>query len=266
VFGGAVVSGLVGALTGLGGGVVLTPLLMLAFGVDFRYAAGASLVCVIATSAGAGVAYAREGLTNYRVGLVLLVAACAGALAGAVAAGHTGTRALTVIFAVILAGSALTSLRKRRAAPAELPPDPLATRLGLDAAAPTPAGPVPYHVRHVPAGFALMGVSGAISGMLGLGSGALKVLAMDEVLKLPFKVSTTTSNFMIGVAATASAGVYLGRGWIDPMLTAPVVLGVPLGAALGARILQRLEVPTLRLIFVIVLLVVAVQMLWKGLA
>lgn len=262
---GAVLAGFIGALTGLGGGVVLTPLLTLVFGVDFHYAAGASLICVIATSAGAGASFSQGGFTNVRVGLVLLGATVAGAVVGALIAGHAGTRALTLIFGVVLIASALLSLRGRRGAPVASS-DRLASWLRLAGSEPTPEGPRPYHVRRVPLGFAIMGGAGLFSGMLGIGGGAFKVLAMDEALRLPFKVSTTTSNFMMGMTALASVGLYLQAGWLHPLLIAPVVLGVLVGARFGARLVPRLPVATLRKVFAGVLLVVAVQMIWKGLA
>jgi uncharacterized membrane protein YfcA len=257
-------SGVIGALTGLGGGMVLTPLLTLAFGCDFRYAAGASLICVIATSSGAGAAYARGGLANFRIGLFLLVAVCAGALGGASLAGHVSRSALTIIFGAVLGLTALLSMRKRRPVPADLPTDPLAQKLGLEGVEPTAEGPFRYHAQHPIIAFGLMIGAGLLSGLLGIGSGAFKVLAMDEAMRLPFKVSTTTSNFMIGVSAAASAGLYLGNAWIDPLITAPVVIGVLLGARVGAVLLQRWPVQRLRLIFTLVLFILAVQMVWKG--
>jgi uncharacterized membrane protein YfcA len=261
---GALAAGFLGSLTGLGGGVVLVPLLALGFGVDIRYAAGASLIAVIATSCGAAAAYVREGFSNVRVGMVLEVATTVGALAGAHLATVIAPAALAVVFGAVLIASAYLSLRPRPDGPGDAPPDPLAERLRLDASYPTPEGPRAYRVRRVPTGFVLMFVAGVQSGLLGIGSGALKVLAMDQVMRLPFKVSTTTSNFMMGVTAAASAGVYLNRGYIAPGLTLPVVLGVLLGSYLGAKVLTRLKVPLLRVVFAAVIVALGAQMIYKG--
>src|SRR5580704_16612333 len=204
---GSFAAGFLGALTGLGGGVVLVPLLALAFHVDIRYAIGASLVSVIATSSGAAAAYVREGFSNIRIGMFLEIATTIGALAGAVIATHVSSSAIGVVFGFMLLYSAYLSLRRKEDSSAAVPPDPLATRLKLNGTSPGPDGETPYNVQHVPAGFALMFGAGTLSGLLGIGSGAVKVLAMDQAMRVPFKVSTTTSNFMIGVTAAASAGV-----------------------------------------------------------
>ena len=263
---GSLGAGFLGALTGLGGGVVLVPMLVLLFGIDLPYAIGASLVAVIATSSGAAAAYVREGYSNVRLALVMEIATTTGGLCGAllVAADVVPPAALSVVFGVVLLVSAALSLRSRtHLGPGE--PDALAQRLGLDGAYPTPEGPRHYHLRHVPAGFGLMYLAGVLSGLLGIGSGALKVLAMDQVMRVPFKVSTTTSNFMIGVTAAASAGVYLAGGLIDPGLALPVTLGVLLGSLLGARVLVVAHPRVLRWVFGAVILVLAVQMVVKGL-
>ncbi len=261
---GSLGAGLLGALTGLGGGVVLVPLLVVVFGVDLHYAIGASLVSVIATSSGAAAAYVREGYSNIRIGMVLEVATTIGAIAGALAALVIAPRAISIIFGLVLLVSAYLAGRPR---PVEARPkqsDWLATYLRLDSSFPTPEGPRKYHVLHVPLGLGLMSLAGVLSGMLGIGSGAFKVLAMDQAMKLPFKVSTTTSNFMIGVTAAASAGVYLNRGYIAPGLTMPVVLGVLAGATLGTRILAAARVRALRIVFALVVLAVAGEMIYKG--
>jgi len=261
---GAFTAGLLGSLTGLGGGVVIVPLLTLGFGIDFRYAVGASLMAVIATSSGAAAAYVREGYTNVRVGMFLEVATTVGAILGASLAGLVSSSALAVVFGLVLVYSAWVSSRPK---PEHLvgTPDPIAGRLRLDDSVPTPAGDQPYHVQRVPLGFGLMTAAGALSGLLGIGSGAVKVLAMDQAMCLPFKVSTTTSNFMIGVTAAASAGVYLSRGYIAPGLAMPVVLGVLAGATLGARLLTRTPHGHLRTLFSLVILALAVEMIYNGL-
>ena len=260
----SILAGVLGALTGLGGGVVIVPLLTLAFGVDIRYAIGASLVSVIATSSGAAAAYVREGYSNVRIGMVLEIATTVGALGGAALATHLPTNAIAVVFGVALLVSAWLSLRPRRDPAASGVVDPMAARLRLDSTYPTAAGPTPYHVRSVGMGFGLMGLAGALSGLLGIGSGAVKVLAMDQVMHIPFKVSTTTSNFMIGVTAAASAGVYLSRGYIDPGLAMPVMLGVLAGSTIGARVLTSAPTRALRVLFGGVIAILAIEMLYQG--
>jgi uncharacterized membrane protein YfcA len=262
---GSLAAGFLGALTGLGGGVVIVPLLVLVFGVPLHYAIGASLVSVIATSSGAASAYVREGYTNIRIGMFLETATTVGALAGAFLAGVLPTEAIAVVFGSVLLVSAYLSGRSRPESPDPGPPDPLATRLRLDGAFPTPAGPQRYHVRHVPLGYAVMLLAGVLSGLLGIGSGAFKVLAMDQAMRIPFKVSTTTSNFMIGVTAAASAGVYLRRGYIAPGIALPVMLGVLAGSMLGARLLPHVQVRWLRVVFAVVIVGVAIEMIYKGL-
>jgi uncharacterized membrane protein YfcA len=262
---GSLAAGFLGSLTGLGGGVVVVPLLALVFGIDFRYAVGASLVSVIATSSGAAAAYVREGYSNIRVGMFLEIATTLGALAGASLAAIVPAGALGVVFGVVLLVSAYLSSRDRPEPALAGPPDRLATLLRMDAAYPTPHGPRSYRVHRIPLGFGLMALAGVLSGLLGIGSGALKVLAMDQLMRLPFKVSTTTSNFMIGVTAAASAGVYLHRGYIDPGLVLPVMLGVLLGSWLGTHVLAAARTRTLRLVFGLVILALAVEMIYKGL-
>lgn len=261
---GSLLAGLIGALTGLGGGVIIVPLLSLVFGVDIRYAIGASLLSVIATSSGAAAAYVREGYSNIRVGMLLEIATTVGALSGAFLAARVSTGAIAVVFGIVLLFSAYLSLRPRVDRPGDATPDPLATRLGLDSTYPTPDGPKAYHVRHIPAGFGLMFTAGSLSGLLGIGSGAVKVLALDQAMRLPFKVSTTTSNFMIGVTAAASAGVYLRRGYIDPGLTLPVVLGVLPGALLGAKLLVRTRGRVLHVVFAVIIVALALEMIYNG--
>ena len=259
------VAGLLGSLTGLGGGVVLVPLLTIFFHVDIRYAIGASLVSVIATSSGAAASYVKEGFSNIRIGMFLEIATTTGALLGAFLATRIPTSALVIIFGAVLLYSAYLSRKPRTQAQRSLPPDPLATRLRLNGSFPDLEGSRSYNVQRVPTGFSLMFGAGALSGLLGIGSGAVKVLAMDQAMQIPFKVSTTTSNFMIGVTAAASAGVYLSRGYVDPGLSMPVMLGVLAGSLLGSRILVKAETKSLRLVFSVVILVLGLQMLYNGL-
>jgi len=262
---GSFVAGLLGALTGLGGGVVLVPLLTIFFKVDIRYAIGASLVSVIATSSGAAAAYVKEGFSNIRIGMFLEIATTLGALCGAFLATVVPTRVLAIIFGVMLLYSAYLSRKPRPRAQRNLPPDPLATKLKMNGSFPSEEGGMrPYNVQAVPAGFSLMFGAGALSGLLGIGSGAVKVLAMDQAMKIPFKVSTTTSNFMIGVTAAASAGIYLSRGYIDPGLAMPVMLAVLAGSLLGAHILMKAETRVLRVLFAVVIAFLGVQMIYQG--
>jgi len=261
---GSFAAGLLGALTGLGGGIIVVPLLTLFFHVDLRYAIGASLVSVIATSSGAAAAYVKQGFTNVRLGMLLEVATTIGAISGAFIAAWIAPNVIAIIFSFVLLYSAYRSFKHHDANAPELPPDPWAERLRLNSTYPTANGKEAYVVHRVPAGFAMMYGAGILSGLLGIGSGVLKVLAMDNAMRLPFKVSTTTSNFMIGVTAAASAGVYLHRGYIQPVIAFPVMLGVLAGALLGSHILAGANTKLLRQLFAAVIVVLAVQMLYKG--
>ena len=261
---GALLAGFLGALTGLGGGVIVTPLLALVFGIDIHYAMGASLVSVIATSSGAAAAYVKEGFTNMRIGMFLEIATTVGAVVGASIATHLPASAIAIIFGIVLLYSAAASSQARKERAADGVPDPLATRLRLDSFYPSDTGRQEYHVSGVPAGFGLMFLAGNLSGLLGIGSGALKVIAMDQAMHIPFKVSTTTSNFMIGVTAAASAGVYLRRGYIDPGLAMPVMIGVLQGSLIGARLLPHIHTGLLRRVFAVVVAVLAVEMIYHG--
>jgi len=264
LFIGSLIAGFLGSLTGLGGGVVIVPLLTLGFGVDIRYAIGASLISVIATSSGAAAAYVREGFSNIRVGMFLEIATTIGAIAGAVVAAYLKLSWIAIVFGLVLLYSAYESVRSRTDLLGPTQPDRIASLLRLDGSFPTSQGMQPYRVTNVPAGFSLMFTAGVLSGVLGIGSGAVKVLAMDRAMKLPFKVSTTTSNFMIGVTAAASAGVYLNRGYIDPGLAMPVMLGV-LGVSLtGARFLAGAKVKVLRIVFSIVVALLGLEMMYNG--
>jgi len=262
----SVAAGFLGALTGLGGGVVITPAMVLLLGIDLHYAMGAALVSVIATSSGAAAAYVREGFSNIRIGMFLEIATTLGAVCGALAASRISPGVLGVIFGGVLLHAAYVSLRGHPELPPGREDDRLATGLRLNGSYPTPQGPESYKVIHVKTGFGLMFVAGALSGLLGIGSGALKVLAMDRAMRIPFKVSTTTSNFMIGVTAAASAGVYLSRGFIDPGLSMPVMLGVLSGSLLGARMLPGAPTVILRRVFAAVVFTLAVEMIYNGVA
>lgn len=261
---GAYLAGLVGSLTGLGGGVVIIPLLTLAFHIDMRYAIGAALVSSIATSSGSASAYVREGITNIRVGMFLEIATTIGAVTGALIAVYTPVNLVAILFGATLIFSAAMTLRKKNEH-AEAHGSPLAARLKLNGSYPTKDGPVHYELKNVGGGFSIMTLAGVLSGLLGIGSGALKVLAMDTAMRIPFRVSTTTSNFMVGVTAAASAVVYLQRGYIDPGIAMPVIIGVLAGAFTGTKLLMRINPKKLRLIFSAAITIIALQMIYNGL-
>jgi len=268
VLGISVIAGGLGSLLGLGGGIIIIPVLTLLFHIDIRYAIGASIVSVIATSSGAAAAYVRERMTNLRVAMVLELATSAGALTGAYLAGQLAVRWLYVIFGIVMGYSALMMFRKRHESLDEVTVRARwADYLKLHSSYyDERAGrKVFYRVAGTRVGLMLMYVAGVVSGLLGIGSGALKVPAMDLAMRLPIKVSTATSNFMIGVTAAASAGVYFVRGDINLIIVAPVATGVLIGAMGGSRLLGRLHGTTIRLVFVAVLLWVSGEMLLKGL-
>jgi uncharacterized membrane protein YfcA len=264
-WGGSLVAGFLGSLAGLGGGVVIVPMLVLGFHVDVHYAIGASLISVIGTSAGAQAAHKGEGYSNTRLGLFLEIATTLGAICGAFLSTSTPTKWIAMIFGSVLLYSASSSLRAKKNASQERPADGLAKKLRLLGSYPDEGKLVSYSARRIPLGFGLMFGAGTLSGLLGIGSGAVKVLAMDEAMQIPFKVSTATSNFMIGVTAVASAGVYLSRGYINPTIAMPVTIGVLLGSLLGARVLQKAKVKSMRIIFAIVIALLGAEMIFNGL-
>jgi uncharacterized protein len=264
IFGTSITAGLLGALTGLGGGVVVVPVLALLFHVDIRYAIGASLVSVIATSSGAAAAYVREGFSNIRIGMFLEIATTVGALVGAFLTAMVPVKTIGIIFGIVLLYSAIASFRGAHE-DVTTRHGGLADRLRLNGEYPTADGLKDYVAQRVPAGFGIMFLAGGLSGLLGIGSGAVKVLAMDQAMRLPFKVSTTTSNFMIGVTAAASAGIYISRGYIMPSLAMPVMLGVLAGSMIGSRVLIRARVSTLRMIFAVVIVALGVEMIYSSL-
>jgi uncharacterized membrane protein YfcA len=268
VFAISILAGALGSLLGLGGGIIVIPALTLLFHIDIRYAIGASIVAVIATSSGAASTFVRDGLANLRVAMVLELATTFGALTGAYLAGLLNTRWLYVIFGIVTGYSALVMYRKRHNGDLEptIKRAPWADYLRLHSSYYDKAlgHEVVYRVVSTRVGLALMYLAGAISGLLGIGSGSLKVPAMDLAMRMPIKVSTATSNFMIGVTAAASAGVYFMRGDIDPFIAGPVAVGVLLGAMLGATLLPKLQSSTIRLVFVLVILWISAQMLFKG--
>lgn len=261
-------AGVLGSILGLGGGIIVTPALTLLFGVDIQHAIGASLISVIATSSGAAIAYIRDGITNIRVGMFLEIATTVGAVTGAVIAGLISPHLLYMVFAVFLLYSALAMLKKsKEELPGEVPLHKVAAKLKLQGEYYDKAlqKEVHYNADNVYSGFAVMYGAGIISGLLGIGSGSFKVLAMDVFMKLPLKVSSATSNFMMGVTGAASAGIYLFRGDINPLISAPVALGVLIGATIGARLMQKLKSKTIRKMFIPILIYIALQMMAQGL-
>ncbi len=260
---GAYLAGLAGSLTGLGGGVVIIPLLTLFFHVDIRYAIGAALVASIATSSGSASAYVKEGITNIRLGMFLEIATTAGAVLGAILAIYTPVNLVAILFGMTLIFSAAMTLRKKHEGVLS-EGSPLSYRLKLNSTYPTREGPVAYKLKNIGGGFSIMTLAGLLSGLLGIGSGALKVLAMDSAMKIPFRVSTTTSNFMVGVTAAASAVVYLQRGYIDPGIAFPVIIGVLAGAFTGSKLLMKIDVKLLKLIFSVAITLIALNMIYNG--
>lgn len=260
------IAGVFGSLVGVGGGIIVVPVLTLLLGVDIRYAIGASIVSVIATSSGAAASYVRKGVSNLRVAMVLEVATATGAIAGAMLAGVAPRRVLFLMFGLVLVYTALNMLKKKTAAHIERSPDPIADRLRLHGSYYDDAErrEVHYRVSRTKFGFGVSGIAGLLSGLLGIGGGAIKVPAMHLAMGMPLKVCTATSNFMIGVTAAASAMVYFMRGDVLPFIAAPVASGVLLGAMTGSQLMTRLRTQWIRILFLIVLGVTAAQMIWKG--
>lgn len=259
-------AGLVGALTGLGGGVVLIPAMVLLFHIDIHYAMGASLISVIATSSGAAVAYLREGYANIRIGMFLETGAVLGAFIGAIVVAFISTAAIAILFALVLFFSAYLTLRRKEEEPDRIP-HAWAVRFNLSGKYYSKSHEEKaYSVQGVPTALGIMTIAGCLSGLLGIGSGALNVLAMDHVMRLPYKVATTTSNFIIGITGAASVGVYYAHGYIDSGIAFPVLIGVATGAILGARILLVMSSKWLRLFFSIIIGFLAIEMIYKTLS
>lgn len=264
----SIAAGGIGAILGIGGGMLLVPILTMFFGVQLHYAMGASIVSVIATSSGAAAAYLGSGIVNLRLGLFLATATTSGAITGAYLAGVAPVRVLETILGLVLGYSAFATFRQINVElPSDLPHSPLAERFALggtyyDARL---GRDITYRAAHVGRGYGIMYGAGVLSGLLGIGSGAFKVLAMDYFMKLPMKVSTATSNFMIGLTAAASTGVYFARGDVHPLLATPVAVGVLVGANLGTRVMMRMRNTTIRKAFLPVLVYLALSMLYRGL-
>lgn len=264
LFFGAVAAGLLGSLTGLGGGVVIIPLLTLGFGVPMHYAIGASLISVIGTSSGSAVAFVKEGFTNVRIGMFLEIATTTGAIIGALISGILNPNTIGIIFASILIMTVVLNLRKKPDHQESLIEGSLEHKLQLFGTFPDKGVVKAYSARNTVSGFFMMVFAGIMSGLLGIGSGALKVLAMDNMMKLPFKVSTTTSNFMIGVTAVASSLIYFQRGEIIPVIVAPVLIGVVLGSFIGSKTLIVSQTKKLKVVFAVVVGILSIYMMYNG--
>ncbi len=264
LFLGAISAGLLGSLTGLGGGVIIIPLLTLGFGVPMHYAIGASLISVIGTSSGAAVAFVKEGFTNMRVGMFLEIATTSGAIIGALVSGMLNPNTIGIIFASILLLTVILNLKGKPDHQEPIIKGSLEEKLKLFGTFPDKGVLKNYSARNTVPGFLMMMFAGAMSGLLGIGSGALKVLAMDNMMKLPFKVSTTTSNFMIGVTAVASALIYFQRGEIIPVIVAPVLIGVVVGSFIGSKTLMVSKTKKLKVFFAIVITILSVYMMYNG--
>ena len=272
----SIFAGVIGALVGVGGGILVVPAMTIIFGVPIQYAAGASIVSVIATSSGAATAYVKDRITNLRIGMFLEIGSATGAILGAVStfflvrSGYSWLIFLT--FGLVLFFSAYTTaerIRKERRGDPELinmTPNSIATRLKLSGEYEDKVlkRKVSYIADSVPPAFVVMAFAGLMAGLLGVGGGVLKVVGMDNFMKLPFKVSTTTSNFMIGVTAAASTAVFYVGGYINPILAAPVAVGVLLGSYMGSKVLVRSKPISLRWIFVVVLVVIGIEMIYQG--
>lgn len=263
----AISAGVMGSILGLGGGIILVPVLTLLFGIPMRTAVAASTVSIIATSTGAAVSFLQDRLSNVRVAMWLEMGTATGALTGALVAGYLNQRLLFILFGALLAYSGYSMLKARAAErPRQVVPDRISRRLNLGGSYQDQAlgQQVEYQVTRSVPGLILMYFSGAAAGLLGIGAGIFKVPAMDQVMGLPFKVSTATSNFMIGVTAASGAVVYFVRGDVDPLVTGPVVLGVLFGALVGARLMVRMKATTIRRLFIPLILYTAIVMIYKG--
>jgi uncharacterized protein len=264
LFLGAISAGLLGSLTGLGGGVIIIPLLTLGFGVPMHYAIGASLISVIGTSSGAAVAFVKEGFTNMRIGMFLEIATTSGAIVGALISGALNPNTIGIIFASILLLTVILNLKGKPDHQEPIIKGSLEDKLKLYGTFPDKGVLKNYSARNTVPGFFMMMFAGAMSGLLGIGSGALKVLAMDNMMRLPFKVSTTTSNFMIGVTAVASSLIYFQRGEIIPVIVAPVLVGVVVGSFIGSKTLMVSKTKKLKTFFAIVITILSIYMMYNG--
>ena len=269
----AVLAGFLGSLVGLGGGIIITPALTILFGFDIKYAIGASIIAVIATSSGSAIAFVKDHVSNMRVGMLLEVFTTAGGVVGALMAGVFSSKLLYIFFSLILLNSFYGMLKKTglitkvKKEEEIVENDKYAEKYKLNSSYYDKAinKTIDYNVTNVPQGSLVMFGAGFASGLLGIGSGAFKVVALDTYMKLPIKVSTATSNFMMGVTATASALIYFFNGTINPVVAAPIAIGTLIGSRTGAKVMQRLDAKYIRYIFLPILLFTIINMFLKGL-
>ena len=269
LMGTGLLGGILGAVLGIGGGMIITPILTMLMGLPIQYAIGASIVSVIATSSGATIAYLKDEMLNLRVAMFLEIATTVGAVIGAVITGLVNGKVLYILFGALLIFSAFNMIRKLRMKDdgvRQTTPDAMATKLRLNGTYFDKATgkEVNYTVTNVPGGFAMMFGAGIASGLLGIGSGAFKVIAMDTIMHMPLKPSSATSNLMMGVTAGASATGYYFGGQLQPQIAAPLAIGILVGATVGSRVMQVLPNKVLRLIFIPVIGYMGIQMALKG--
>lgn len=261
----SIFAGFLGSLLGLGGGIIVVPALTLIFDIDIRYAVAASLISIIATSSGAAASFLKDHLTNLRLAVLLEIGTVTGAITGFVIATYIQTSWLFLLFGGFLFFSAVMMFRKKGDPRSEID-HPWSEKLKLAGTFPNEKGELVYYkVANVPVGLIAMYFAGILSALLGIGSGIFKVMAMDGAMKLPLKVSSATSNFMIGVTATASAGAYLLKGDVRPEIASPVAIGIIIGSWFGAKAMKKMPAAQIRKIFVVILAIVSVQMIIKGL-
>lgn len=261
----SIFAGFLGSLLGLGGGIIVVPILSLVVGIDIKYAVAASLIAVVATSSGAAASFLKDHLTNLRLAVILEVGTVLGAIVGFLISAYINSKFLFTLFGGILMFSAIMMLRKK-VDNRGLINHPIAEKLNLAGSYTEKNGElIEYKVENVPGGLTIMFIAGVLSAVLGIGSGIFKVIAMDSMMKIPMKVSSATSNFMIGVTAAASAGAYLIRGDIRPEVAGPVAVGIIVGSYFGAKVMPKLPTNIIKKVFIVILMIVSVQMLYKGL-
>jgi uncharacterized membrane protein YfcA len=260
----SIVAGFLGSILGLGGGIIVVPALTLLFNVDIRYAVAASLISIIATSSGAAASFLRDHLTNIRVAVVLEIGTVTGAMTGFLISHSIKSSWLYILFGSFLLMSSILMFKNRKDPRADKD-HPWSRNLGLAGSYKDENNKIiSYSVANVPLGVISMYFAGVLSALLGIGSGIFKVLAMDGAMKLPLKVSSATSNFMIGVTAAASAGAYFLKGDIRPEIASPVAIGILIGAYFGPKVMTRMKTSQMRKLFVGVLVFVSFQMILKG--
>lgn len=262
-------AGIMGSILGIGGGMIVTPIVTLAMGLDIKYAIGASIIAVIATSSGSTIAFLKDDVLNLRVAMFLEIATTIGAIIGALLTGAFDPLILYILFGSLLVFSSWNMYRKMRSGQEvlqQVQADKWAEKFNLNSSYydKNTKQQIEYQVENVPGGFLIMLGAGLASGMLGIGSGAFKVMAMDGTMKMPLKPSSATSNLMMGVTAAASATVYFFNGSIRPDLAVPLALGILGGSTIGTRIMQILPSKIIRLIFIPILLYLGLQMILKG--